>query len=120
MIPNYKWDLKDMSKFYILLLFKQKNLYTVRELKSFELLERARNVFYKVCSEKFNIEKNELYVFFHYHPTYYSLHLHICNSNFYGLFSNAGKAILLDDVIENLKIDANFYEKRVMNYIERE
>ncbi|KAM0685395.1 hypothetical protein COBT_003396 [Conglomerata obtusa] len=118
-IPNYKWDLKDLNKLYLILLFKQENLYTIRELNDPDMLIRAKNAVYKTVKSLCNFEEDEIYMFFHYHPTYYSLHLHICNVNFFGSFSNAGKAILIDDVIENLKTNNNFYCYRDMFHVAR-
>lgn len=48
-------------------------------------------------------------VYFHYHPTYYILHLHIVAASMPWLGALSGKALLLDDVIQWLDMTGGRY-----------
>lgn len=116
-IPNYKWNQKSIEKLYLICLFKSPELYSIRELTDYEILERAKMAIHETIKRVYNFEPNDVYIFFHYHPTYYSLHLHICNVNFFGPCSSVGRAVLIDNVIENLKISSDFYKTHDMHMI---
>ena len=67
----------------------------------------------EVTVNKYGIKPDQLRVFLHYQPSYYHFHLHIVNVQHPGLGDGIaiGKAILLDDVIDNLKLDGQYYTK---------
>lgn len=114
---NYKWDRKNISEMYLLLLFKNDKLYSLRELTLMEC-ERAKNFILETVHKLYNIKSDKILLFFHYRPTFYHCHVHIVNIEQNvnpGMI--AGRAVLLDDVIENLRIDANFYKKRKMFFL---
>jgi len=116
-IPNHKWDQRSLSDFYLVLLFKNPDLYSIRELEDCKILERAKKAMIDTCKRVYNFEAQDVYLFFHYQPTFYSLHLHIVNVNFFGPFSTVTKAVLVDGVIANLKIDSDYYRKKDMHII---
>ena len=69
----------------------------------------------EVTVNKYGIKPDQLRVFLHYQPSYYHFHLHIVNVQHPGLGDGIaiGKAILLDDVIDNLKLDGQYYTKTI-------
>ena len=60
-------------------------------------------------------------VYLHYQPSYYHLHVHFTNLR---LDSPPGsdvlRAHLLDDVIENIQGDPEFYQKTTISYVLRD
>lgn len=118
LITSYKWNKKSTHDLYLLLFVKNDKIFTLREM-SLEMAERAKEFILKSVIELYGIEKQHLVLFFHYRPSYYHCHIHIINiiGNI-NLSMVVGRAILLDDVIENLKIDPLYYKKRTMFYIE--
>lgn len=119
-ITNYKWDMKNVSNMYLLVLFKDESLYTVRELRDASFLRSVRKIVGEVVKKEFGLDDDQIYCFFHYPPTYFVLHLHVVNVNFYGNFCLVGKAVLLDEVIENLENDELYYSKKTMLCFERQ
>ncbi|KAF7680982.1 m7GpppX diphosphatase [Astathelohania contejeani] len=116
-INDYKWDKLNVSNLYLLVLFR-KFIYTIREINDIGMLIRAKEEVYKYIGETYGLENKDVIMFFHYRPTYYSLHLHVVNTN-HALTQSMviGRAVLLDDVIENLKHDINYYKKRTLYYL---
>ncbi|EJW02848.1 hypothetical protein EDEG_02761 [Edhazardia aedis USNM 41457] len=115
-IPNYHWDMKSVENLYLVLIFKRENLYTIREIENISLLKEAKEKALFVCKKYFNLHEKNIYMFFHYHPTFYSLHLHVCNSNYFGMSSMLGRAILLEDVINNIETDKEYYKKNILRF----
>ena len=68
-----------------------------------ELLETMKKKGLDVA-KKYNYEENELYFFFHYHPSCYHLHLHVCLMNHKSLKFRIYRHVLLDYVLDNLEI----------------
>ncbi|GMG55001.1 unnamed protein product [Ambrosiozyma monospora] len=65
------------------------------------------------------ITADSLRIYIHYQPSYYHFHVHVVNANYNGLGESiiAGKAILLDEVIDNLKLlGKGGYSKKTMHY----
>ena len=53
-------------------------------------------------AKKQNFEEEDLYFFFHYHPSCYHLHLHICLNSHKNLKFKLYRHILFEDVLENI------------------
>ena len=59
--------------------------------------------------------------YIHYHPSYYHLHVHITHVKYDAPGCQVGRAILLDDVIDNLEVfDDEYYHKKTMTVALRE
>jgi hypothetical protein len=73
-IKNICWD--NLNDFYLLVIpyEKIKNIRHLNELHK-ELLLEMKNESLKIA-KIYNIDEDELYLFFHYHPSCYQLHLH--------------------------------------------
>ncbi|KRH95300.1 hypothetical protein M153_100046389 [Pseudoloma neurophilia] len=115
-IPSYKWNKKDISDLYLLAFFKDDQIFTLRELKQ-QQLENVKNFIFKTVKEKYGILSDQIMLFFHYRPSYYHCHVHITNIAKLHLGMVVGRGVLLDDVLENLKLDSEYYKKRDMFYI---
>ena len=96
----------------------QKGLNSIRDLDSSHLylLENMRDKSLKAIEEKYCINQNKIRCFFHYQPTFYHLHLHINH-----LSNNLGdmpeRNFSLNQIIENLKIDSDYYKKVSIQYL---
>ena len=126
-LPDYKWtDESNLNGFYLLVIPRRKDLWSVRDLtgEHLDLLENIRNELVKMFngphskkrftfSDNSPITYNHLRIFFHYPPTYPHLHIHVtlAAASSYAACA-AGQAILLDEVIDNLKmVSSNYYCK---------
>jgi m7GpppX diphosphatase len=118
-IPDYKWT-GDIDKLHILGIFKDKTLYSIRELeqKHIKILEESLIQGFKIINEIYKIESDNLVTYFHYHPSVWQLHIH------FNILENISKSSMLprahsvNNVIENLKIDSNYYKKIKLEIIE--
>ena len=112
------WDGTNIDNLYILGIPKNSSIRSIRDLteKDIPLLEYMYEKIVEVLKEKWNIKKEEMYYFFHYHPSFYYLHMHICRVNHPSLQSKFLRPHLLDKVIDDLKKDRNYYHNCNMHY----
>jgi m7GpppX diphosphatase len=93
----------DIETLYLLALPRQMDppLYTIRELNASHLpmLYSIRDNSYATIEKLFGLPRSEIRVFFHYHPTYYHLHVHFCHVKMASKSIQVGRAVFLNDVI---------------------
>lgn len=106
-LPDMKWDGKDISSLYCCCIVYDDKIGSVRDLNNSHIpyLERIRSSILKELPKIYNgLNSEDLRIYVHYQPSYYHFHIHVVNVNFLGLANSmlTGKAILLDEVIDNL------------------
>ncbi|WUR04305.1 mRNA decapping enzyme [Vairimorpha necatrix] len=113
LMPNYKWNELSTDDLQILLVFKDSNLRSIRDIKDEKLLEEGRDIVIENLKQ-FKLGYEDVVMFFHYKPTYEHLHLHVANINLEGSASlSVTRARLLEDVIYNIKIDKDYYKRDI-------
>lgn len=122
LLPDMKWDKVSMDALYLIAIVNRMDVASVRDLNESHLafLKNLNEVVKTVTVSKFpDLERDQLRVFIHYQPSYYHFHVHIVNIQHPGLGSgiNAGKAILLDDVIGNIELVLDYYQRRTLSYV---
>lgn len=107
-IKNIGWD--TLNDFYMLAIPFEK-IKNVRHLNPSHknLLNEMKDESIKIAKQ-YNIDDDELYFFFHYHPSCYHLHMHICLLNHKSLKLRLYRHIMLDEIIDNLE---NFHKKDI-------
>lgn len=120
LLPDMKWDQKTMSSLYLCAIVRRTDLSSVRDLNGSHI-EYLENIVAKIRAATcgaYDIAADELRIFVHYQPSYYHFHIHVVNIAHAGLGGgfNVGKAILIDDVIENLKMMSDYYQARTLTY----
>lgn len=118
MLPDYKWHEGNLDQLYCLVIFKDLSLRSIRDLKDehLGLLENTLKQVQKKIHSKYNVHDNQLLAFFHYHPSYYQLHLHVIRVGHVIGGAHVGVAHSLTSVMENLKMKKKFYQKAVLGY----
>ena len=108
-VKDKHW-IEDLKKNFYVLAIPRKDIKTIRDLrgKHIGLLQKMRDSCIKIASEN-GINENELYFFFHYHPSFYHLHLHCCIINHNSLTSKYFRCKMLDTILINLKSKSNYY-----------
>lgn len=116
--PSMAW-MGDVDDLYLNTLTNRRDLTSIRDLRAqhLPLLQYMRDKTMEICLEKYALEKNQLRIFFHYQPSFYHLHLHVVNINYRPAGSEVGRAVLLRDVIDNLKLDDVYYKKATLTYL---
>lgn len=111
LMPDYKWNMEDPGKLYCLAIVKDKQLKSIRELTGNHvgMLESIYYYSLKTINDKFGYKATELRAYFHYHPSFWHLHIH------FNLIQNSDLATIdrshsLRSVIENLKVMSNYYQ----------
>lgn len=121
LLPDMKWDRRSMDALYVMAIVKRGDISSIRDLKAEHIpfLESLQQRIKTVTSQTYGIDEDELRAFVHYQPSYYHFHIHLVRLTHPGLGDgiNVGKAILLDDVIENLKLVPDYYQRRTMCYV---
>lgn len=121
LLPDMKWDKINMDSLYLCAIVNRTDIASVRDLNEshLEYLVNIRKQIQTVTSEKFPVKKDELRIFIHYHPSYYHFHIHVVNIKHQGLGNGiaVGKAILLDEVIENIRAQSDYYQSRSITYV---
>lgn len=112
---DLKWNGKKDSM-YLLVIFRDESLYSIRSLtdEHLNLLKKTKKIVIDYCFKNFGYSESELKMYFHYHPSYWHLHLHV---QYVG--SMIGKdscfyAEKLDDVIYNLELTGDYYKKKTI------
>ncbi|KAH9411374.1 putative mRNA decapping enzyme [Ordospora pajunii] len=119
-VPDYKWSMESRASLHILAIFKNEHLRTIRDLDSPDILIRAYRNVLDTLATCFGLGEADVFLFFHYRPTYFRLHLHVININIIhkGIASSA-ISIPFHDVVHNLQNYPEYY-KRDMHVIQRD
>ena len=101
-VKDIVWQDDNYKNFYILAI-PIKKILSIRELTidDIPLLFEMERIIYDI-SKQYGINKNNLYLFFHYQPSYYQLHLHACIINNQFLQNKYKRHYFLDDIINLL------------------
>ncbi len=119
LIPNYTWDKKTIEKFHLLAILKDKNLRTIRDLDNshIDLLEKIKQIGIMTLINDYQVDKEEINIYFHYEPSTYQLHLHFTNINNSAVKNSVESSHHIDNVIFNLSIKSDYY--KIINMVKR-
>jgi hypothetical protein len=102
-----------------LAVFKDRSLHSIRDLHGahIPMLERARDECVAAMASRTGFRRHEIMCYFHYLPSVFQLHLHVCAP--YGLYTtqDAYKVHPIDNVISNLRIDPDFYARATITTV---
>lgn len=118
-MPDFKWDYEP-KHLYLLILFKNCELHSLRNItaKHIPLLLKAREEVMYYIYDKYNIHEDKLRIYFHYQPSAWQLHLHVQHIDSpIDISCQSSKAITLTDVIQNLKMCSDYYNKATLECI---
>jgi len=112
LMPDLKWNKKDMDNLYCLAIVQDSNIRSVRDLneKHISLLENIYKKGLKIIKDKYNIEEHDLRVYVHYHPSWWHLHIHfnLVKKRLSGAVIDISISLL--DIINNIKLVSNYYQ----------
>ena len=114
---NYFWNGNDVDKLQILCMPTDKNLRCIRSLNASHicLLEHMKQVTLQVIREKYGLNEEYIRMYFHYEPSTYHLHIHFVLVSNTDVTSSVEYCHDLNNVIENLKINPNYYQIVTLN-----
>ncbi|SCV00561.1 LAME_0G10550g1_1 [Lachancea meyersii CBS 8951] len=123
-LPDMKWDGVTLDSLYLVALVFRTDIRSLRDLRPehkpwlIELITKIKTVI-PACYN-YAIHPDELRIFLHYQPSYYHFHIHIVNVKHAGLGDgiSSGKAVLLEDIIEQLNfLGENGFAGRTITYV---
>lgn len=94
-------------------------LQSIRDLRAehVPMLQAIRDAGFAAIKEQFRVPVSKIRCYFHYLPTFYHLHIHFDHIGGQLLSGhNVGKAILVEDVIDNLLRDGDHYAKAALTF----
>jgi m7GpppX diphosphatase len=110
-LSDYDWDKRSVQQLHLLVIFRDSGLRTIREVRDHRVLERAHEKVLKVLG-MLGLSEEEVFMFFHYRPTYYRLHLHVVHiHNGSDVTASAVRAVPFFDVLHNVKMCPEYYER---------
>ncbi|XP_076472346.1 m7GpppX diphosphatase-like [Babylonia areolata] len=122
LLPDMKWNRSDLSSLYLVAIVHQRGLNSLRDLRS-DHLPLLRNILEKgkkAILDQFSIPSHQLRIYLHYQPSYTHLHVHFTHLQFEAPGSDCLRAHVLEDVIDNLELDGEFYSKKTLVYTVRD
>ncbi|VDN06903.1 unnamed protein product [Thelazia callipaeda] len=122
LLPDMKWDGKELSNLYVLAIIRRKGIKSLRDLtgNDLPLLENVRQKSYAAIKEKYGLTEHEIRAYFHYQPSFYHLHIHFIYVCYDAPASAVAKAYLLEDVINNIKLVPDFYQRSTLTFALKE
>ncbi|KAH3681522.1 hypothetical protein WICPIJ_007503 [Wickerhamomyces pijperi] len=122
--PDMKWDGVNMDSLYLLAIVYREDVRSLRDLNIShqKWLREVNAKIRKIVADRYKgqIKPDQLRLFVHYQPSYYHFHIHVVNILHPGLGNGiaAGKAILLEDVIEQLSfLGEKGFKNRTISYV---
>ncbi|GMI29561.1 hypothetical protein TeGR_g15042 [Tetraparma gracilis] len=119
-LPREEWkdhEDTDLEGLYCLAIVKERGIKSIRDLTAthLPLLRSILSAGPAAIQDTYGVKPDQLRVFLHYVPQFYHLHVH-----FTSLATDFGvqceRAHLLNDVVQNLEMDPDYYKKRTIEY----
>lgn len=124
LLPDMKWDGLSLDALYLVAIVYREDIKSLRDLNPShqQWLKDISLKIRKAVSSSYNHEvlPDELRLFIHYQPSYYHFHIHVVNILHPGLGDGiaAGKAILVEDVIEQLNyLGPEGFKNKTITYV---
>lgn len=104
---------------YCIALCHRRDISSLRDLteQHLPLLHNMRSKALQAIEQRYGIAADKIRVFVHYQPSYYHFHVHFVHIKYEGSGLVAGKAHLLDDIIDNITtFGGDFYQRRTLAF----
>uniref|UniRef100_A0A6J0V679 m7GpppX diphosphatase n=1 Tax=Pogona vitticeps TaxID=103695 RepID=A0A6J0V679_9SAUR len=118
LIPDLKWNQKQLDDLYLIAICHCRGIKSLRDLTA-EHLPLLRNILKEgkeAIVKRFGIAGAQLRIYLHYQPSYYHLHVHFTALSYDAPGCSVERAHLLSDVIENLELNSQYYQKRTLTF----
>ncbi|XP_062870737.1 m7GpppX diphosphatase-like [Trichomycterus rosablanca] len=118
LLPDFKWDQKQLEDLYLIAIVHRRDLKSLRDLTP-DNLPLLRNILEKgveAIGKKYNVPSSKLRMYLHYQPSYYHIHVHFTSLDYEAPGCGVERAHLLTDVIQNLQVQPEYYQKRTLTF----
>jgi m7GpppX diphosphatase len=112
LLPDMKWDGTTIENMYLQAIVHQHGIKDLRDLNGthLPLLQNVKDLSYQAIEKKYGLKRSQVRAFLHYPPSFYHLHVHFTHIR-YQVPGFPERNHLLEQVIENLKLDSDYYKK---------
>ncbi|XP_056647931.1 m7GpppX diphosphatase [Diorhabda sublineata] len=121
MLPDLKWN-GHVNTLYLLAVINRRDIKSMRDLTGnhLELLRNIKKKGVEAIKAKFGLDESRLRIYLHYHPSFYHLHIHFgfLQHDAPGILTE--KAHLLSQVINNIELLPDYYQKATIPFVVRE
>ena len=121
LVTNPSWNGRDPESLLCLAIVRDRTLRTLRDLRGrhLSLLREMRDACVVALTERCEgVAADDLLFYFHYLPSFYHLHVHVCHAQ-RPHSRGVERARLLDDVIYHLTTDGEYYAKAPLTRAQR-
>lgn len=122
LLPDMKWNRSDVNALYLVAIVHRHNISSLRDLRASHL-PLLNNILEKGTAEihrQFGIPSHKLRIYLHYLPSYRHLHVHFTHINLDAPGSDCLRAHTLEDVIDSITMDSEFFVKKTLLYTVRD
>ncbi|XP_034244615.1 m7GpppX diphosphatase [Thrips palmi] len=122
LLPDLKWDGKDLKSLYLLAIVRQTGIKSLRDLTA-DHLPLLQNILTKctnIINERYGLPTSRIRAFFHYQPTFYHLHIHFTYLQYDAPGIHTERAHLLTSVINNIQLVPNYYQTITLPFTVRQ
>ena len=115
---DLKWSGSEIDSLYLQAIVNRRDILSVRSLTAehLPLLKNIRDSVYSVVEKKYGLKPSQVKMYFHYQPSYFHLHVHVINLK-YEAPASGMTSIPLEEVISNLEIWPDFYQKATLMFV---
>lgn len=123
-LPDLKWignkNNYDINNLYCLSIVKDRNIRSIRDLtdKHISLLEHIYIKSILAIENEYHVKGDKIRAYFHYHPSYWHLHIHFNLIKNKVVGSCVDTSHSLRSVINNIKIKSDYYQAVDLEIIE--
>lgn len=114
---DMKWDGRPESLYATTFSYRT-DIRSLRDLnqRHLPLLRAIRELVPKALEDKFNVPTSQIRLFVHYQPSYYHFHVHCTHVSLCSRSNSVERAHLLNDIIENISMCSDYYQRRTLSY----
>lgn len=118
-LPDMKWN-GAINQLHCLAIVKNKSLMSIRDLteNDLPLLNNIYDEGIKTIRQEYGILEEQLKVYLHYYPTFWRLHVHFTILACKDTFEDLNRCFSLKDIINNINLIGDYYQKSTMELLE--
>lgn len=117
-VLDLQTDISLKENFHCLGIIERRDLNTIRDLTSahIPLLNEILGNAVEAVAKYLEFPRDEIRCYFHYHPSFYHLHVHFSHSSHGTLSVSTERAHLVSKVLSNLEICPDYYKRVTLEF----
>jgi m7GpppX diphosphatase len=121
LLPDLKWN-GELDTLYLLAIVHKRGIRSLRDLsaKHLPLLKNIHKKGIESIKSKYGLDGSQLRIYLHYQPSFYHLHVHFTYIKHEAPGILAERAHLLSNVISNIELLPDYYQKVTLPFVVRE